>query len=216
MTFDVFGDFESRGYLRNTAGLKDPVAVKQFEHRAYVTNLNLARDQLKQLKQITYRHVLDTHRILFQDIYPWAGQDRRTTAPNIGISRGGRDDLFAHPEDSQFAVEYALQLGQDKFHMAKHTGEVMGYLAHAHPFLDGNGRTILVVHTELAHRAGIRIEWRKTEKTSYLETLTRELDRPGRGELDDYLKPFVGPAMPEKQASAMLAKLRGLGPGRPR
>ena len=155
-----------------------------------------------------YRHVLDTHKILFQAVYPWAGQDRRTTAPNIGISRGGRDDLFAHPEDSQFAVEYALQLGHDKFHMAKHPGEVMGYLAYAHPFLDGNGRTILVVHTELAHRAGISIEWRKTEKTSYLEALTRELDRPGRSELDDYLKPFVGPAM--------LAKLRGLGPGRPR
>ena len=49
---------------------------------------------------------------------------------------------------------------------------------------------------------------------SYLEALTRELDRPGRGELADYLRPFVGRALPDKQASAMLAKLRGLGPHR--
>ena len=31
MTFDPFGDFSTRGYLRNKAGLHDPTAVKQFE-----------------------------------------------------------------------------------------------------------------------------------------------------------------------------------------
>jgi Fic family protein len=30
----------------------------------------------------------------------------------------------------------------------------MGYLAHGHPFLDGNGRTIMVLHCVLAQRAG--------------------------------------------------------------
>jgi cell filamentation protein len=71
----------------------------------------------------------------------------------------------------------------------------MGYLAHAHPFLDGNGRTLMLVHSELAHRASFSIDWSKVSKESYLDALTRELERPGTGELDSYLKPFVGPAM---------------------
>ena len=33
MTFDVFGDFETRGYLRNFWGLKDPAELKELEHR---------------------------------------------------------------------------------------------------------------------------------------------------------------------------------------
>jgi len=50
MTFDVFGDFESCGYLRNTAGLKDPRAVKEFEHRAYVRNVAAAVEHLKNIE----------------------------------------------------------------------------------------------------------------------------------------------------------------------
>lgn len=210
MTFDPFGDFEQRGYLRNKAGLHDATAIKEFEHRAFLDHLSEAVEHLARIAQITYQNVLETHHILFQDVYPWAGQDRQATAPNIAIARGGRDDLFAHPRFAQDAVHYALRLAWNHVHMATHPGEVMGYLAHAHPFLDGNGRALMVVHNELAHRAGINIDWMKTTKNAYLEALTRELDRPGTGELDSYLKPFVGPAVPREQSTAMLAKLHGL------
>ncbi len=32
MTFDPFGDFETRGYLRNIARAKDPRIIQQLEH----------------------------------------------------------------------------------------------------------------------------------------------------------------------------------------
>lgn len=35
MTFDPFGDFETRGYLRNFAGEKNPEFVKRLEHEAF-------------------------------------------------------------------------------------------------------------------------------------------------------------------------------------
>lgn len=35
MTFDPFGDFESRGYLRNSLGEKDMAIVKDAEHIAF-------------------------------------------------------------------------------------------------------------------------------------------------------------------------------------
>jgi hypothetical protein len=48
MTFDPFNDFESRGCLRNNAGPHGPVAVEEYQHRAFLAKLeqafrNLAR-----------------------------------------------------------------------------------------------------------------------------------------------------------------------------
>jgi cell filamentation protein len=60
--------------------------------------------------------------------------------------------IFAHPNDIRKAVDYALERGQNKAFMAEKPGEVMGYLAFGHPFLDGNGRTIMLIHAELAPR----------------------------------------------------------------
>jgi cell filamentation protein len=210
VTFDVFGDFETRGYLRNSEGLKDLDQVKRLEHRVFLKNLGFAVKHLMGAEPITYQAVLDAHRTLFHALYPWAGQDRQATAPDVAIARGGRDDLFAHPRFARDAVDYALRLGQDRAYMAAHPGVVMGYLAHAHPFLDGNGRVLMVVHNELAHRAGIGIDWTQATRDAYLAALTRELDRPGTGELDAYLKPFVGPAVSREQATTMLAGLRSL------
>ena len=88
----------------------------------------------------------------------------------------------------------------------------MGTLAFAHPFLDGNGRALMVVHTELAHRAGISIDWQQTNKTDYLAALTRELDEPGKGHLDAYLRPFIQKVADRETQVATLEALPGLGP----
>jgi cell filamentation protein len=148
------------------------------------------------------------NKTLFEAIYPWAGQDRMQTAPDIAVSRG--EVLFAHPRDARHAVGYALQMGHDKNLMAGRPGEVMGYLAYGHPFLDGNGRTIMVVHTELAERAGIGIEWPATDKTDYLTALTRELDSPGKGHLDTYLMPFIRAAVGHEHLANVVTGMRGL------
>ena len=87
----------------------------------------------------------------------------------------------------------------------------MGLLAHAHPFLDGNGRTIMVIHTELAYRAGISIGWKQTDKVDYLTALTTELNDPGKGHLDAYLKPFIRDAVNRQQSTSTLKSLQGLG-----
>jgi len=88
----------------------------------------------------------------------------------------------------------------------------MGYLAHGHPFLEGNGRTLMVVHNELVFRAGISIDWMQTDKDGHLAALTRELNFPGSRPLDTYLRPFIGPTMSREQAAIRLSELPGLGP----
>ncbi len=208
MTFDPFNDFATHGYLRNTAGLHDPAAVRQLEHNAFLDKLGDALAYLSGRKTITYDDVLRTHGILFGDIYPWAGQDRAHTTPDIAVTKG--PVLFAHPNDARGAVAWGLQLGQDKATMRAKPGEVMGYFAYGHPFLDGNGRTIMTVHAVLAQRAGISIDWSATSKTDYLTALTRELDEPGRGHLDTYLKPFLKRSVGNKRLFAHINKTPGL------
>src|SRR6516164_2263440 len=92
--FDPFGDFETRGYLRNLQRLKDPAEVKALEHRHFLNNLDMAFGALSRLECIAYEHVLATHKTLFGAIYPWAGQDRAAIAPHLAISRGKRGDLL--------------------------------------------------------------------------------------------------------------------------
>jgi cell filamentation protein len=208
VTFDPFGDFETQGYLRNYEKEKDLAIVRRLEHASFVTGLDEAFARLAGIERLQYEHVLDTHRILFDAIYPWAGQDRTQTAADIAVSKG--DVLFAHPNDIRPAVDYALKHGQDKAFMVSRPGEVMGYLAYGHPFLDGNGRTIMVVHSVLAQRAGFSIDWAKTDKTEYLAALTEELDAPGKGILDRYLKPFAGEAIAYEKLGESVMTAPGL------
>lgn len=208
MTFDPFGDFDSRGYLRNLEQEKDLDIVRRLEHVSFTTGLDDAFKQFSKAKQVSYEDLLDTHKILFEAVYPWAGEDRVKNASELAISRGGV--LFAHPQDIRRAVETALAKGQDTAFMREHPGEVMGYLAFAHPFLDGNGRTIMVVHSVLAQRAGISIDWAATDKDAYLAALTREIENPGKGMLDQYLKPFIKAAIAQDQLAEQVGELPGL------
>jgi cell filamentation protein len=71
-------------------------------------------------------------------------------------------------------------------------GEIFGYLAYSHPFLEGNGRTILTVYAELCRRGGFYIEWEAIEKNAFLRALTDELLKPGSS-MDELLLPYLRP-----------------------
>ena len=210
MPFDPFGDHATRGYLRNVAGEPDPERVKRLEHRSFAANVLTALETLQAVPQLRYEHVLDTHRILFGSVYPWAGQDRLSLAPDIAVGKGGRYDLFAHPRDIQRAVEYGLDLARKPADMRNRPGEVFGLLAYGHPALEGNGRTLMTVHADLSRRAGFHIAWQNIGKTEFLSALTEELRQPG-GPLDRLLAPhIVQGVMPAHDAATRLAANPGL------
>jgi cell filamentation protein len=78
--------------------------------------------------------------------------------------------------------------------MNKKPGEVLGLMAFGHPFLDGNGRAMLLVHMELCSRAGFSIAWGQVKPSDFLSMLTEEIGQPGKGILDAYLLPLKAPA----------------------
>lgn len=206
MPFDPFGDFETAGYLRNTQGLTDPESVKHVEHSLFVANLDDAIEMLRSCKVIDYDSFLDVHRILFEDFYPWAGQDRVTTAPDLYISKG--DTHFAQASEIRMAVDWGLKLANEN--LLDNCGTVMGQFALGHPFLDGNGRTIMLLFGELCYRAGFGIAWEATTKADYLTALTQELDDPRSAPLNAYLAPYIADRVPHAAYSRTLNELPGL------
>jgi cell filamentation protein len=209
--FDPFNDFETAGYLRNVRKDKDPHKIKRFEHDLFEGNMKAALDFLATRRLISYQDFLAVHKILFSDYYPWAGQDRSVTAPHIAVSKvGDVDVVFEHPQRSRLAVEYGLRLAQTPSVMERKPGEVMGLFAFGHPFLNGNGRTMLLVHMELSHRAGFSIQWERTDKRAYLAALTQEIATPGKGMLDTYLLQFKGPRIERAEWGVSVGGMRGL------
>ena len=208
MTFDPFGDFETRGYLRNVARTKDMKIVRQLEHSSFTTGLDAAFARLADRKQLSYEDVLGTHKVLFEAVYPWAGQDRMVNAPGIGVSKG--PVLFARPDLIRRTIDYAMEKGQDKAFMLAKPGEIMGHLAYGHPFLDGNGRTIMIVHSVLAQRAGFGINWAATDKTDYLNALSVEIENPKAGALNRYLKSFITAPIANRDLAAAIVAAPGL------
>jgi cell filamentation protein len=208
VTFDPFGDFATEGYLRNFEKEKDLAIVKRAENASFMTGLDEAFAHLAKSKVLTYNDVLKTHGILFGAVYPWAGQDRTQTAPKLTIKKGAI--IFANAPEIPAAVERALRKGQEKDYMKARPGEIMGYLAYGHPFLDGNGRTIMTVHSVLAQRAGFSIDWSVTKKDAYLDALTKEIENPPKGDLDAYLKPFMRDPVAYEHLATAIVQAPGL------
>lgn len=210
MVFDPFGDFESAGYLRNIERLKDPVEVKFQEHVFFEANIDSALKYLAGIRgDISYANFLQVHRILFSEFYPWAGRDRRELGVGRLVGKGERLQ-FEASELCQRAVEWGLSMGNDRKTMRGQPGAVMGAFAWGHPFLDCNGRTMLLVHSELCHRAGIRIDWARSRKEFYLQALTQELISPHDQPLDTYLRPMVGAAPAKRTLLEELVGMPGL------
>jgi cell filamentation protein len=114
---------------------------------------------LAKREELGYGDVLQTHKTLFEAVYPWAGQGRTQAAPLLTIKKG--PVIFANPPEIRRAVEFGLHLGQNK-------------------------------------------------ETAYLNALTNELERPGKGILDNYLKPFIGSAVAYDKLAAKVANAPGL------
>lgn len=69
---------------------------------------------------------------------------------------------------------------------------------------------MLIIHSELCHRAGFCIEWQRTRKTEYLAALNAEIASPGQGLLDRYLLSFVGAACERQLWGGAIDGIRGL------
>ncbi len=119
---------------------------------------------LNTLKAGTFEALSEIHRILFEDIYDFAGKIR-----NVNMAKG--NFRFASVMYLQAALENVEKMPQSNFDEIIEKYVEMNV---AHPFREGNGRSMRI-WLDLMLKSEIRkvVDWSKVDKDEYLLAMER-------------------------------------------
>lgn len=146
------------GVLRNLLGITDPAVLEQAD--ADFSAVRLAQLQRRELPgDYDLAHLRGFHRVIFGDLYPWAGELR-----TVWIAKG---DPFCMPQHIESSAEEMFTRlvaanhlrGLDRAEFIDGLTELLGDLNALHPFRDGNGRTQRAFCAQLARHAGHQLRW---------------------------------------------------------
>ncbi len=159
--------------LKNLAGITSQQQLNIYEDAVADASMLEIMDFIKD-ESLTFELWKKVHKIMFRDVYEWAGKIR-----TVRMTKG--TSLFANPQFIEFC-------GKDLFKELKSEGnlenlslkkisERLSYYYNnfnaIHPFREGNGRSLKIIITEIARRAGYHIDW---EKLSFQENITASIE----------------------------------------
>lgn len=162
--------------LKNKHGIIDQVGLDKLESE-YVS-LRLVELAEKPLTlPFTVETVKYIHKILFGDIYQWAGEFRR-----IDISKG--NSRFANINFIEsYLTNVLIDLANDGFlensnkkDFAEKAAYYMGEINAIHPFREGNGRTQREFINQLAYNAQYYISWSDISSEDILEATIKSFN----------------------------------------
>lgn len=149
----------STGVLRNRLGISDAAELAQVEADLTAVRLTeLTRTPLPGRYDLV--HLQAFHRVLFGELYDWAGGLR-----TVSIGKAGH--VFCYPEDipAVAASLFATLAGRDHLRGLSR-GEFLDELTRLladlnslHPFREGNGRTQRAFVAQLARDSGHSLRW---------------------------------------------------------
>lgn len=128
------------GLLRNKQDISDPEVLLFVESGAVTKRLQELYENPIKIKGV--ESLFEIHKILFQDIYTWAGKKR-----NVEISKGGKQFFPTSHFDNALKyidslILYYKNIPKDnKKHLAQKLAEILDHINYLHPFREGNGRT---------------------------------------------------------------------------
>ncbi|MBQ3427426.1 MAG: Fic family protein [Clostridia bacterium] len=162
--------------LKNKLNIKDFELLKKAEEEiTAVKQLELLQNPIR--GNFTKTHLLHIHKLLFEDIYPFAGKIRKEQ-----ISKA--DTMFYPPNlidrelDKVFAKikEKNMLKEKDENKTFDNLAYVMAELNIIHPFREGNGRTIREFIRLMAKKLGCNLNWGNATKDEILEASIRSVD----------------------------------------
>lgn len=190
MSSDPYTD-PTTGVLINKLGMTDADELSRAE--ADLTYLMLARLERRLLPgRYDLAHLCLFHRVIFGDIYPWAGELRTVT-----IAKG---HAFCLPQFIESASQeilgalsregYLRGLCREEFvdRLTFYLGEINAI----HPFREGNGRTQRAFLGQLAREAGFVVDWRRLDASRNREAsiaVMRGDPKPMYRMLDELVEP---------------------------
>lgn len=162
--------------LINKLNIRDNKLLKTAEEEiTLIKQMELLKNPIK--GNFTKAHLMNIHKFIFEDIYPFAGKIRREQ-----ISKA--DTLFYPPNlidrelDKVFATikEKNMLEETDREKVFDNLAYVMAELNIIHPFREGNGRSIREFIRIMAKRMGYDINWGNVDKDEILEASILSVD----------------------------------------
>lgn len=161
--------------LKNKLNIRDRDELKQAEEE--VTALKQYMLMESPIKgRFTKTQLVNIHRFLFEDIYPFAGHIRCEQ-----ISKG--DTMFFPPHlidqelDKVFSKLHSEKMMHetDRKRQVEHLSYIMSELNIIHPFREGNGRSIRELIRCMALYYGFSLDWSSADREMMLDAAVRSV-----------------------------------------
>lgn len=154
--------------LRNLLNETDAAALDQVEYElTFLRREELARDPIS--GRFDLARLQETHRRLFQDVYPWAGEIRTVEIRKgssqfhfVEFIRSGAAATFAWLQDSGL-----LRPDVDDDTFIALCSDLLEKITHLHPFREGNGRAQRAFLDQVAEVSGRRLAWRNISQREH-------------------------------------------------
>ena len=148
--------YDGTDVLRNTADIRDPQALAE---REMFVSLRVLKQLQKEpvLGTFDLAHYAAIHKRLFGEIYPWAGETRTIEMWKPEIVLNGRSVAYSPPGSIEQHMRTALGSLQrqepgnlKESRPAIRFAQTMAALWQAHPYREGNTRTLLAFMEQYA------------------------------------------------------------------
>ena len=152
--------------LKNKFGIDNPVELARLEEKISKQKAVAlwSSNGLKNFQAGTFKTLAHIHKILFEDIYFFAGKIR-----DVNISKGNfrfASALYLHE-----AVSSVEKMSQNNFDEIVEKYVEMNV---AHPFREGNGRSMrLWLDDIFKNEIKMVVDWSKVDKNIYLQAMER-------------------------------------------
>ena len=161
--------------LKNKLNIRDRDELKQAEEE--ITALKQYMLMESPINgRFTKTQLMNIHRFLFEDIYPFAGHIRREQ-----ISKG--DTMFFPPHligqelDKVFSMLHNEKMMHetDRKRQIEHLSYIMSELNIIHPFREGNGRSLRELIRCMALNYGFTLDWSRVDRDTMLNAAVRSV-----------------------------------------
>lgn len=149
--------------LVNELGIEDAATLDAAER--VFTDIRIAEGLPAECAEASYAAFKAIHRHLFQDLYSWAGSERKYTTGR-GLTPFAIPAQIETWMEKQFeALRAADELrGLSPELFAERTAELVSEINAAHPFIEGNGRVQRIWLAGVAERAGFEFSIRAEDR----------------------------------------------------
>lgn len=147
---DNYFGITNRGELEIVAGELSGLRLFELEHAAPLT-------------EFTRATLVETHRYLLQDVYPWAGQLRTTEVGAMGMAMCRAEFVDAELDRVMEQIAQQPVSTTDKAAAVATVADHWCELTIVHPFRDGNSRTQRFFFDQMLRAAEWAVDWTRID-----------------------------------------------------